>query len=231
MTYFLMVLLIVLGTAQPGFGGSLAISPVRIQLTNAERTAVITVENQGDALRIYQLEAVEWSQVDGKDVYSPTRDLIAVPPVFKLPPGKKQIVRVGVRKSPAAVENCYRVFIQELPVSDAASDIPTVQTVLRVGIPVFDEPAGRSDLPRLSWTPDQAGEWIIENPTNMHVQMGQITVRGGDEPHTYQGGFYLLPRERRRWTPTGKPIAGFASVIFEADTDRGPVVYESHAPH
>jgi P pilus assembly chaperone PapD len=79
------------------WAGSLAVSPVRVELTNTERTAVNTVENHRAVARLYQLEAVAWTQSGGEDVYAPTRELIVVPPVFRLAAGQNQIVRLGTQ--------------------------------------------------------------------------------------------------------------------------------------
>src|SRR5215467_8358841 len=105
---------VLVATCVAAWCGSVAVSPVRVQLTDRERAAVITVENQSAVARVYQIETVAWTQSAGEDVYSPTHDLIAVPPVFQLAAGHKQIVRLGTQLRQSAREQAFRVFVQEL---------------------------------------------------------------------------------------------------------------------
>lgn len=63
-----------------------------------------------------QLEAMAWNKAQGQDIYTPTTDLIAAPPIFTVPPGGTQIVRIGLRRAPDPQrELAYRVYFQEIP--------------------------------------------------------------------------------------------------------------------
>jgi fimbrial chaperone protein len=216
-------------------GGSLAVSPVRVELSQSRTTAVVVVENQGAAARVYQLETVAWTQANGEDIYTPTRELIAVPPVFQLEAGKKQIVRVGLQTGRGAREMAFRLFIEEVPISPESQTetVPSVQTVLRVGVPVFVSPSERADTPRLAWTVERsaagATAFVVENPTNVHVQLEQVTLRDQGPRKPLEAGFYLLAGQKRRWSPSLLESLSGSRVVIEAETDQGRIVSEANA--
>jgi fimbrial chaperone protein len=193
---------------------------------------VITVENQSGATRMYQLENVAWTQSNGEDVYTPTRELIVVPPVFQLASGKKQIVRVGLNTSQGPTERAYRLFVQELPetAQRPSGEVPSVQTLIRMGIPVFVPPLARDSAVRLVWIPERSEAgitgFVVENPAATHVQISRVQMRNAGESKGIAAGFYLLAGEKRRWNlPAPADVQGSHWQI-EAETDQGRLVYE-----
>lgn len=74
------------------------VEPVRVELTSEQTTSAITISNDGDQVTSIQVQVVAWSQVDGKDVYTPTKELIISPPIFTINPKQEQIVRVALRQ-------------------------------------------------------------------------------------------------------------------------------------
>ena len=52
------------------------VEPVRVELTSEQTTSAITIRNDGDQVTSIQVQIVAWSQVDGKDVYTPTKELL-----------------------------------------------------------------------------------------------------------------------------------------------------------
>src|SRR5215470_478534 len=80
---------------QPGAGvaGSFEVNPVRVDLSAAARTAAVTVRNTGAEAVVVQLSVVAWSQEDGRDVYSDTKEILATPPIATIPAGGEQIIR------------------------------------------------------------------------------------------------------------------------------------------
>ena len=95
---------------------SIGVSPVRATLSASQKTETITVRNTGSELMSVQLEVMSWSQQDGEDVFTATREVLANPPIFTVPPGGSQLIRAGLRRAPdARRELTYRIFLQELP--------------------------------------------------------------------------------------------------------------------
>src|SRR5262245_10806237 len=89
-----------LATALPAVAGTFSISPVRVELSAQQRTEALTVRNESaDREVVVQAQAFEWTQRDGQDSLTETRDVIVTPPVFTLAANAQQIVRVAVRKA------------------------------------------------------------------------------------------------------------------------------------
>ena len=55
--------------------------------------------NHGQAAAVVQLEPMAWAHMAGKDTYTPTNEILATPPIFTIPAGGAQIVRVGLRRA------------------------------------------------------------------------------------------------------------------------------------
>jgi P pilus assembly chaperone PapD len=66
--------------------GSFSVSPTRIELPVGQRTAVISLRNTDTAPLTVQASLVDWAQPAGEDVYTPTRAVLATPPVFTIAP-------------------------------------------------------------------------------------------------------------------------------------------------
>ena len=102
--------------AVPALAGSLSVTPVRVELSNAQRSAALTVRNDGDQPSVVQAQLVAWSQESNEDKLDPTVDLLASPPIFTVAPGASQILRVALRRAPdSAVERTYRILVTEVP--------------------------------------------------------------------------------------------------------------------
>src|SRR5690349_2986499 len=95
----------------PAAAGSIAVNPVRVSLTASNVSGALVVRNSGADASVVQLQVLSWSQQDGQDVYVPTKELLATPPIFTVPAGGSQTVRVGLRQRPdARNEAAYRVI-------------------------------------------------------------------------------------------------------------------------
>ena len=100
----------------PVFAGAFLVSPLRVELSAKTPIAVVTVRNEGVAAGVMKLDVMSWSQNEGQDTYSPTFDVLATPPVFSVPAGGSQIVRLGLRRpADANKELAYRLYLHEQP--------------------------------------------------------------------------------------------------------------------
>ena len=83
------------------------IDPLRIDLSPKQKTAAMTITNASNKSTTIQIQPIAWSQVDGKDVYLPTRELLVTPPIVTIPAQSSQIIRMPIahtvldNKSPA----------------------------------------------------------------------------------------------------------------------------------
>lgn len=204
--------------------GSFAVKPIGLTLSAARSTGVVTVTNGSDSPTVVQLEVVAWSQENGQDVYTPTRDLLATPPIFTIPAGAQQTVRLGMMSRPdAEVETAYRLFLQEVPSPTESKDL---RVLLRIGIPVFVEPAAAT-APDVRWSAKRLSDTEISveavNEGTAHVQILNLKLGTGSEPKPLadRTGGYVLPGKRATWTCTlSKPLAAGATLMLTAATDR-----------
>ena len=72
---------------------SVDISPVVVELSEAHDKEVVRIGNGTESAKSFQVDVVAWSQSDPeREIYTPTDDLLAVPPLFTLEAGKEQVV-------------------------------------------------------------------------------------------------------------------------------------------
>lgn len=223
-----LILLIGLIAATAAQAGAFQISPLRIALSGQAPIAVITVRNESAEASVMQLELMSWSQAAGQDSYNPTRDVLATPPIFTIPAGGAQIVRVGLRRPPDSQrELAYRLFLQEVPI--VAAKEGEVRVALRFGIPVFAAPVGKAPKPLLEWRIVAAPQKMLRiealNRGNAHVQVSGVALApaaGGAILAEHQGMDYLLPDQGRHWLVTvdQRPPPGTRLKIV-ARTDAG----------
>ena len=166
-----------------------------------QRTAVITVRNADSAPLTIQTQLVAWTQETGEESYADTRDILATPPVFTIPPNGEQVVRVALRKEPdATIETAYRVFLQEIPGARTVEG-NTLNIALRVGVPLFVSPAQKA-VGKLEWIarPQADGKLHVEamNSGTAHVQVTgfEVSLEGHPERIYVNQMKYVLPGTR-----------------------------------
>jgi fimbrial chaperone protein len=214
-------------TAQSA-GAGVQISPTRIQLDANSRVEALTLRNTTNRDKSFQIELSGWSQVDGQDHYQSTTDLLVTPPIFTVPSGEQQIIRIGLRRPPSRdTELSYRVFIQELP-QPAPENFTGLQMVLRLGIPIFVAPASADSTHQLTWqaTLDETGRMhlLIANLGNGHARISNLSLSAGSESIEAGGMFYVLPgATRKRELATTESFATGTDVDLSASINRVPL--------
>lgn len=219
--------------------GTLLVSPIRVHLSAESPTAVLSVRNQGDQEKLIQLEVVHWFQQDGHDRYETATNILATPPVFRLPAGESQLIRLGLRDVPQnRSEEAYRIFVREVPEQGATQQ--PLRLALRLGIPIFVAPAVKSQLTAkdgLQWSLTEAAQGRVtlqaQNQSDFHIQLHNIKLQqGGTTLKMLQGMKYLLPGQQFSWNiePDSQPaVTGQYSV--QADSDVGPIRFDIRTAH
>jgi fimbrial chaperone protein len=192
----------------------------------------LVVRNSGAEPSVVQLQIVGWSQQDGEDVLVPSRDLLATPPIFTIPAGGTQTVRVGLRqRTGPQTEGSYRLILQEVP-PPPKSEFRGLQVALRLSVPVFIAPAV-APTTTLAWqakaiaTLDSPSDLQITsiNTGNAHVQVlgFKLFSDGVELPlMTSPEVAYVLPGQRRDWSLRLSPVPAAGSTVrIEAKTDAG----------
>lgn len=120
------------------------VSPLSLDLTTQQRSAVITVSNDDTKPIQLKVHAVRWTQnTSGEDQYQPTEDLVFFPKRLEIKPGEQRIIRTGLPAAPiSGDERAYRLYVEELPPVDLPTDGQTkLSVLLSFALPVFVAPA------------------------------------------------------------------------------------------
>lgn len=223
--------------------GSFTVNPVRVTLSPNQAVAAITVSNKGSEASVIQLETSRWTQKDGQDVLTPSREILATPPIFTLPPGGSQIVRVGLRRAPDGEhELTYRLVLREVPPPQPIAQ--GLRVALAISMPVFVV-SSRPSFSNLEWQavrlPDGGIQLQATNTGSAHVQVGALALSsaGAGPPLVRESvATYVLPGNTRSWTFKSVADVPAGSVLsLHAGTDGGDVQARvtigragSHAP-
>ena len=171
--------LLLTGVATSTLAASLSISPVTVTLDEKTRSAALTLKNEGSESRVIQSELLRWTQNNGENIHTPSRDLLLNPPIVTLQPGQTQIIRVGLnRKADKVQELAYRLYISEVP-PPPKEGFTGLRIALRFGIPVFVSPKAQPSS-RLSWkatrTPKGLLQLTLLNAGNHHLRLNSVKV-------------------------------------------------------
>lgn len=181
-----------------------SVSPVRVYLQPRDRAVAITVTNEGDTEMVMQAEVFDWKQrADSSDELTPTDDVIMAPPVLRLAPKSRQVLRLAnLRPVLPGQQLTYRLLVRELPEALAPAPGAQVQVALAFSIPIFITPAdakqrlhcaaaGRSE-DALALACDNAGQAYAQ-PVSF-----SLTPKGGGPAATQEvTGGYILPQTSR----------------------------------
>lgn len=181
--------------------------PVSVEIR--ERADMIWLTNTSAAPIQAQVRVYRWSQDATGDRLDPTDALLASPPIVRIAPGGRQLVRL-VLTAPAACEDAFRLAINEVPAP--APPGGGLRYVLHYSVPVFASPKGCQALaPQLDWRLEPATQGVrlvIANTGGRHAQIARLAytdVRGRRTELT--GGLlgYVLPGQTRPFTFEASP--------------------------
>jgi fimbrial chaperone protein len=183
----------------------LQVSPVTLTLQATQNADGLWLSNTGETVVHAQVRVYQWTQENGVEKLTPSRELLVSPPMVQLDPSARQLIRVIRTGVPAGtVEGSYRVIIDELPVE--MKEKKGLQLVLRYSVPIFIAAAGaQSPAPQLTWSlRREDGQAVLEvaNSGGMHAQLADLdfvdTVGRRTPVHAGLMG-YVLPGARMRW--------------------------------
>jgi fimbrial chaperone protein len=209
--------------------GSFTVNPVRVSLSPSQAVAAITVSNHGVDASVIQLETSLWTQQDGKDVLTPSTEILATPPIFTLPAGGSQIVRVGLRRAPDEQrELTYRLVLREVPPPQPIAQ--GLRVALAISMPVFVVSAHPS-FSNLEWRSVRLADGRIQlqatNIGSAHVQIGVLELfspRSAAPLVRQSVATYVLPGNTRSWAfKTTAGVEAGSTLQLRATTDGGDV--------
>lgn len=186
----------------PAAAGTLQVDPIRLEIGQERRTASVVVRNLEDVPVTIRAYPLAWTQEGGEDVYADSSAVIVSPPVFTIPAGGTQMVRVGLR-APSQRPQAYRLMIEEVPEANPGAGI---QVALRLNLPLFSSlPAGQpADI---AWSARRAPDgWRIEaanrGPGYVRIEPEQAAAATGIRFPEGTGFGVVLPGASRAW-PVG----------------------------
>ncbi len=203
----LFVALSALGSALGGaevHAASFQISPLLIELPPQSNIATYTLHNSGETQLDVQVSAYRWEQEPERDRLTPAENLMIVPAIVSIPPGRDQLVRVALRSQRPANELSYRLHFQELPAQTAEGAV-VVQTLLKINVPLFFAPKHISTVyePRLL-SGSKASEVVAEitNTGSRYLRLSRLVLlnANGEQISEVDGPLYVLPGATRQWT-------------------------------
>ncbi len=209
------------------YAGTFDVSPVRITLSGEHSTDVVTLGNPGAAPLTVQLQVVAWSQAGGEDEYLPSRDILVTPPIFTIPPGGQQLIRAGLRRPADATQEAgYRLYMQEISQAPQGGGA-AVAFALRVGIPVFVEPATEA-RPELHWTAKSLSptelQLTLANSGKAHIEITSLALTTAKDGKSLAraAAAYVLPGASHTWTlKLDRSLQDGGPLRLSADSDQG----------
>lgn len=191
--------------ATPVLAGQFSVTPVRIYVAPKDRAAAVTVTNEGDDELVMQADVYVWKQKPGgEDELTLSEDLFLSPPIIKLAPKSRQVVRLAMLRPPKTSRQLtYRVIVREIPEARQAKKNVELQIALAFSLPVFITPPGATSW--LGCTVERSAAnsvmAVCENTGSAYAQPREfvLTSIDGDKLASRDSGGYILPDIKRRF--------------------------------
>lgn len=211
--------------ASNALAASFSVQPTRIFLKDVPQITM-TVGNAGEAEVFIQTELMAWTQQAEKDVYTTSREILVSPPMFKIPAGGEQTVRIRYMGGQATkLERTYRLFLQEVP--QAKSDPSMISATLKMGVPIFIQPEKISPA-QFAWRATRSADGVIvqvNNTTNSHIQFTglKLSTPDGKLLSDEKVFVYVLPGQTYHWDIKLKQPLRENKLLLQANSDRDEI--------
>lgn len=217
------LLLSLLGPWAAATAGVFSVTPVRLYMTPRDRAIAVTLTNEADTEVVLQADINTWTQKpDGTDELVLTEDLILAPPIIKLGPKARQVVRLALLK-PADMSRqlTYRMIIREVPEILPAPGIQ-VPIALALSMPVFvTPPVAKRQVSCTVQRPDAKTVGLqCGNTGTAYAQIREAAVMRGEQALAkFEGGSYVLPGASKIVSLKGEQAitAGEAKLVVTFD--------------
>lgn len=192
--------------------GSVLIWPVDPVIEQGERAEALWLENRGNKPVLLQVRIFSCAQIDGQDHYADQEEIVGTPPMARIEPGKRQLVRLTrVVPTQPGTERAFRLVIDEVPMpaETEMADRPVlgVQFQFRYSIPLFaygdglrekNRPVRRGNTgtegePALECRAvTEAGQRYLEisNTGPVHARLTKVHIRQGSGSSVLAEGLF-----------------------------------------
>lgn len=184
------------------WGNTLDVSPVRVHLSQAQRSQTLSLRNRSSEPVRYQVQVHAWSQTDGGEMQlSPSRELVAFPSMLTFKPGETRRVKLAALTAAGRMEKTFRVVLEPLPSSEPAQNA-RIRVLTRINLPVFVQPAQAAPEPAVHIKLQDRTLLVTVSNTGSSYFMSrsiQVVARRaeGGPTHTELPGWYVLAGDER----------------------------------
>ena len=218
-----------LAIASNAIAATIQVSPVLIDVPPPGAASKVQISNLSDQAVVAQVRIFKWTQENGADKLVETKDVAVSPPVAKLKPNAKAVLRV-VRRAKTAPqgEESYRIIIDQIPEKRRSSGSGIVFT-MRYSIPVFFGGLNDEDSAIVWDVATSNGQTIVTatNTGTRRVRIADMTLQAGSSKVQFSNGLvgYVLPGSTIKWTANGrlKGVKQGGKVAITAQTEHGPL--------
>ncbi len=227
---------------------ALLIWPVSPVIQSNERAEALWLENTGKKPMSLQIRVFSWAQSNYTNLFDQQRIVIPSPPMARIEPGKKQLVRL-IRATPVQpnTEQAFRVQIDEVPIPEVErTTVNGLGVLMRYSIPLYvygdglvyavpkqakgaEAPANTGE-PQLTWQiVDVQGRKHIEiansGPVHAQLSRGFFTLAGsGKQIELSKAGVgTVLAHSRMRW-PLPAGVDGGAVLTMKVNRSKENLV-------
>ena len=193
--------LLTLGATGQALAGAFSVSPVRVFLEPRERATALTLVNGADAEVVLQADVMQWSQDgEGQDRLEPSDDLLISPPILRIGPRSRQVVRLARLVAPHPQRQLtYRLLLREVPDTTRVQEPGTrLPITLVLSIPVFIGAPGAQPEVVCELQSSQPPRVGCRNQGRAYAQIRELSlVQEGRALSRFEGALYLLPGSQR----------------------------------
>jgi fimbrial chaperone protein len=204
--FFPVIAGLLLGLTSAGVrASSVEVTPTLAEVSASKPAATLELRNPGEEPVTFEARPFDWSQDGDGDHLLPATDVVVVPPLFTIPPGGRQLVRIAPRSRPADHEVAYRVKFQEVP-PPPPPGLVGVRTLLLLSVPIVYELKNGRDTLEWRATLSEGGDFRLAaaNRGSRFAHFGGMEVRDGTRlVAEFKGPQYVLTGAARTWNIAG----------------------------
>ena len=215
MNPFIFTFLLCFGISQSLSAAGLTITPTKLDIFPAQKSAVLKLFNKKDKAVRLQVFIKAWSQdSDGKTVLSDSKNLVVYPKLLSIAAKGERPIRVGFQGDFLPTEQAFRLLIDELPEVSKKSGIGVIMPV-RLSIPVFLNNSNQGSKTQFKIISAQKqGHYLrvgVHNQGSRHFMLKQVQAELFGTKHRALGeiktaGWYVLAQGKiffnLKWTNT-----------------------------
>lgn len=189
----------------PAVAGQFSITPVRIYMAPKDKAVAVTLTNEGDEPLVMQADLYLWQQKpNGEDDLMLTEDLFLSPPIIKLAPKAKQVVRLArLSRAIPPEQLTYRIIVREIPEAKPPVEGVQIPIAMAMSLPVFITPSSAKSKLDCSVHRLSAESITVscENIGSAYAQPREILISNltGETLLKSEPAAYILPGTRRSY--------------------------------